>query len=88
MIPPVGFLRVFGACLDIESVIWRSGLLLGAGEHGENGETHGLHGERRRPVVRQDGEADVAVAVDVLVDRDRVRGPHEGHLGRVEGVLA
>ena len=88
MIPPVGFLRVFGACLDIESVIWRSGLLLGAGEHGEDGETHGLHGERRRPVVRQDGEADVAVAVDVLVDRDGVRGPHEGHLGRVEGVLA
>ena len=29
----------------------------------------------------------MAVTVDMLVDRDVFRGSHEGHLGRVEGIL-
>ena len=36
---------------------------------------------------REDREADVAVAVDVLVDRDSLRGPNKCHLGRVKGIL-
>ena len=37
-------------------------LFLRRGEHGDDGEADRLHGERRAPVLGQDGEADVAVA--------------------------
>lgn len=53
-------------------------LLLTATEHGNYRETDGLYGERRRPVVGEDGQTDVAVGVHVRVDRDIVT--HEGHL--------
>ena len=62
-----------------------SHLLLRRGEHGDDGEADRLHGERWAPVFGQDGEADVAVAVDVRVRRDVVAD--EDDLGRVEGVL-
>ena len=38
-------------------------LFLGGCEHGDDGEADGLDGERRAPVVRQDRQADVTVAV-------------------------
>ena len=60
-------------------------LFLRRGEHGDDGEADRLHGERRAPVLGQDGEADVAVAVDVRMRRDVVAD--EDDLGRVEGVL-
>lgn len=55
-----------------------SDLLLAAGQHGHNAEADGLHRQGGGPVVRQDGQADVAVAVDVRVHRDV--GPQESHL--------
>lgn len=85
MIPPPRLLWVLGAGLHIQAVILRPALLLGRGEHRDDGQADGLYGQGRRPVVRQDGEADVSVAVDVLVERDAV--PDKGHLGRVEGIL-
>ena len=85
MVPPARFLWVLGAGLDVEGVVRGPGLLFGGGKHGDDRETDGLHTESWRPVVSQDGQADVAVAVDVLVNGDRF--PDEGHLGGVEGVL-
>ena len=60
-------------------------LFLCRGEHGDDGEADGLHGERRAPVLGEDGETDVAVAVDVGVRGNVVAD--EDDLGRVEGVL-
>ncbi len=42
-------------------------LFLGGRQHGDDGEADGLDGERGTPVLGQDGEADVPVAVDVRV---------------------
>ena len=60
-------------------------LFLGGGKHGENGETDGLDGESGTPVLGENGEADVAIAVDVRVDGHVL--PGEDDLGGVEGVL-
>ena len=85
MVPPTCFLWVLGAGLDIEGIVRGPGLLFGRGKHGDDGETDSLHTEGWRPVVSQYGQADVTVAVDVLVHGDGF--PYEGHLGRVKGVL-
>lgn len=49
--------------------VWYPYLLLTATEHGHDGQTDWLHGERGRPVVRQYRQADVTVGVNVWVDR-------------------
>lgn len=85
VVPPPRLLGVLVTSLDVEGVVRGPLLLLGGGQHGDDGEADGLHGERGAPVVREDGQADVAVAVDVWVHRDVV--PDEDDLGRVEGVL-
>ncbi len=85
MVPPPSLLRVLRTGLHVETVVLGPTLLLRRRQHGDNRETDRLDGEGRRPVVRQDGEADVSVAVDVLMQRDAL--PHKGHLRRVEGVL-
>ena len=53
-------------------------LLLTAAQHADDAETDGLDGQGRRPVVRQDRHADVAVTVDVWVDRNV--GTNKKHL--------
>ncbi len=60
-------------------------LFFGRGEHGHYGEANRLHGEGRAPVFAEDGQADVAVAVDVRVDRDVL--PDKDHLRGVKRVL-
>lgn len=45
-------------------------LFFAGGEHGYEGEADGLHGERWRPVLGEDAQADMAVAVDVRVHGD------------------
>ena len=85
MVPPTRLLWVLGAGLDVEGVIRGPGLLFGGGQHGDDGETDSLHTEGRRPVISQYGQADVAVAVDVLVHGDCFSD--EGYLGRVKWVL-
>jgi len=87
VVPPPRLLGVFGASFHIESVIRWAALLLGGGQHGDDGQADRLHGQGGRPVVRQDGEADVAVAVDVVVDRDGVRRPHKCYLRRVKWIF-
>ena len=87
MIPPSRLLGVFGAGFHIESIIRWSTLLLGGGQHGDDGQADRLHGQGGRPVVRQDGEADVAVAVDVVVDWDGVRWSDKCNLRRVERIF-
>jgi hypothetical protein len=54
-------------------------------QHGNDGETDGLDREGGAPVVGENGEADVTVAVHVRVDGDLLA--HEDHLRRVEGIL-
>ena len=85
MVPPTRLLWVLRAGLNVEGVIGRPGLLFGGGKHGDDGETDGFHAEGRRPIVGQDRQADVAIAIDVLVHRDWFS--NEGHLGGVKGVL-
>ena len=85
VVPPAGLLWVLRAGLHVERIIRRPGLLFSRGKHGDDRETDSLDTEGRRPVVGQDGEADVTVAVDVLVDRDGL--PYEGHFRRVERVF-
>ena len=85
MVPPPRLLGILGAGLHIEAVVLRPALLLGRRQHRDNGQTDGLDRQGRRPVVRQDGQADVSVAIDVLVYGDAV--PDKGHLRGVERVL-
>merc|ERR1719430_654130 len=85
MIPPTRLLWVFGAGLDVEGIIGGPGLLFGGGKHGDDGETDSLHTEGWRPVVSQYGQADVSIAVNVLVHGDCFSD--EGNLRRVKGVL-
>jgi len=85
VVPPARLLWVLGAGLNVEGVVRGPGLLFGRGKHGDDRETDRLHTEGGRPVVSQYRQADVAVAVDVLVHRDCFSD--EGHLGRVKGVL-
>jgi len=87
VIPPPRLLGVFGAGFNVEGVVRWSAFLLGRGQHGDDGQADRLHGQGGRPVVRQDGEADVAVAVDVMVDRDGVRRSHKCYLRRVERIF-
>jgi len=84
VIPPLGFLGVFVASLDVEGVVGWSFFVGTRGEHGDDGETNGLDGESGRPVVRQDRKADVTVAIDVGMDGHV--GPEEDDDGRVEGI--
>jgi hypothetical protein len=53
-------------------------LLLAAAQHGDDGQTHRLHGECGRPILSEDGQADVSIAVDVRVHRHV--GTHKRHL--------
>lgn len=85
MVPPLGLLGVLVAGLYIERIVRWSLLLLATGEHGDDAEADGLHGQGRRPVVCQDGQTDVAIAVHVGVHRNV--GPQEGHLWRVKWIL-
>lgn len=86
MVPPSSLLGVLVASFDVKGIIRRPFLFFAAGQHADYAEAHRLHGKRRRPIVGQDGQTDVAVAVDVRMDRD-VRAD-EHHLGRVERILA
>ena len=87
VVPPMRFLRVFGAGFDVECIVRGSRLFLSRGQHGDNGEADGLHRQGRRPIIRQDWQTDVAVTVDMLVHWDVFRDPHECNLGRVEGIF-
>jgi hypothetical protein len=65
--------------------LFSTDLLLCRRQHGYYRETDCLDRERGAPVVCKDGEADVAVAVDVRVHGDVVA--HENNFGRVERIL-
>lgn len=84
MVHPLCSFRVFAAGSRVDEVVGRALLLFRRAEHGQDGETHGLNGKRRRPVVGEDREADVAVAVDVRVLWNLLAD--EDHRWRVEGV--
>ena len=59
--------------------------LLGAGrQHGQDGEADRGDGQGRRPLVVEDGEAYMPVAIHVRMQRD---GIDKRHLGRLEGVV-
>ena len=45
-----------------------------------DGETHAARGESRTPVVIENVETNVAVAIDVLVHRTRLFKDHDGGL--------
>lgn len=68
MIPPLRLLGIFVASFDIERVVRRPFLIRARGEHGDDGETNGLDGKGGRPIIRQNGKADVTVAIDVGMD--------------------
>jgi len=87
VVPPPGFLRIFGAGFHIEGIVRWPALLLGGSQHGDDGQANRLHGQGGRPVVREDGETDVTIAVDVMVDRDGVRRTNKCHLRRIERIL-
>lgn len=75
VIPPFRLFGIFIASLDVEGVIGRSFLVRTGRQHRDNGETNGFDGQRGRPILRQNGKADVSVAVDVGMD---------GHVGAEE----
>jgi len=85
MEPPTGFLWILTASPHIDRVVGRSFLVLATGEHADNGETDGLDAKRRRPVVGENGETDVPIAVHVRMDGNVVADEH--HFGGSEGVL-
>lgn len=65
VIPPFSLFRILVASFHIERIIRRSLLLATAAQHGGYAKADRLHRQRRRPVLRQDGQADVAIAVDM-----------------------
>lgn len=65
MIPPLSLFWILVASLHVERVIRRPLLLTTAAQHGGYAKAHRLHRQRRRPVLCQDGQADVAIAVDM-----------------------
>ena len=79
---PARFLRPPFASLHVGAVVlWRPLLLVGgAREHREDADGQAGHRQRGRPVVREEREADVAVAVDVVVD-----GHHRAHERHLRG---
>lgn len=54
------------------------------GQHGQDGETNRLHGERRRPVVAQNVETNVTIAVDMRMHRRR---RYKNNFWRVHGIV-
>lgn len=84
MIPPLGFLRVFVAGFHVEHVVRWPFLVRARREHGDDGETDGFDGQSGRPIIREDGKADVAVAIDVRMDGHV--GPEEDNDRRVERI--
>lgn len=87
MIPPPSFLWIFGASFHVESVIRGSAFFFGRGQHGDDGQTDGLHGQSRGPVICQDGEANVAVAVNVVMDWDGLWRSNKSNLWRIKRIL-
>jgi len=87
MIPPPGLLGVFGAGFHVEGVIRGPAFLLGRGQHGDDRQADRLHRKGWGPVVRQDGQADVTVAVDVMVDWDGFRRTNKGDLWGIKRIL-
>jgi len=85
MEPPTGFLWILTASAHIDGVVRRSFLVLATGEHADDRETDRLHAERRRPVVRENGETDVPIAVHVRMHGNVVAD--EDHFGGSERVL-
>lgn len=85
MVPPLGLLRVGTTGLDIVAVVWWSLLFFARGEHRDDRKADGLHRECRGPVFSEDAEADVAVGIDVGMDRDIFT--HEDHLRRIKRVF-
>lgn len=69
MIPPLSLFWILIASLHVERIIRWPLLLTAAAQHGGYAEAHRLHRQRRRPVLCQDGQADVAIAVDMRMHR-------------------
>lgn len=65
MIPPFSLFWILVACLHVERIVRRSLLLAAAAQHGSYAKAHRLHRQCRRPVLGQDGQTDVTIAVDV-----------------------
>lgn len=74
--------RTLAAGLHVDRIVRRSLLLLARGEHRDNTQTDRSHRQGGRPVLGEDAQADVAVAVDVWMNRNSVVVIQEGDLGR------
>lgn len=85
MVEPLGALGTFAAGAHVERVVRRQLLLLAAGQHRQDAQADGLHRQRRRPVVGENAQANVPVAVDVRVDRNAVANEH--HFRRLERIV-
>lgn len=83
--PPSGLLWIFIAGANIQSVIWRPFLFLATGQHGHNRKTDRLHAQCRGPILGEDGETDMAVAVHVWMHGNILAD--ENNLWRCERVL-
>jgi len=58
------------------SLGWHTYLLLAAAKHGNDGEANASDRQSRSPIVPQQGQANVAIAINVRVDRDAVPNKH------------